>query len=100
MQDKNMFFPDCLDYTDLSKYEKVNKCETHKDLANVIRDISDKDGFIRGRNGNKSAILMADFCEKFTDNINKNKLKANFLTREYGIRQQALYIYYYECLDI
>ena len=95
-------FPDDLDDTDLAKYQKVNRCETYLELAEAIRSFADKDGKIRSiRYSSKKwdALLMADFCENFTVNVTLDKDNANFLTRDYGIRQQALYIHYYTCLD-
>lgn len=71
----------------LQKFEAVNQCDNLKGLANVIRSF-DEDGFIRGRTRNFSTENMAKFCESFTME------NATMLTREFGIRQQAMFIHY------
>lgn len=72
------------------KYDAVNKCETLEQLAAVIESFVDQNGMIQGRtkmfNGNK----MADKCRHF--NVVSYP---NVLIREFGIRQQAMYINYY-----
>lgn len=77
--------------TELSRYQAVNKCETLKQLADVIRSFADKDGMIQGRTQKFNAETMARACE--------SKVYAtaapNLLTRQWGIRQQALYILHY-----
>lgn len=74
-------------------YDRVNQCETLKELSSVIKDLADKNGDIQGRtkkfNANQMAKMCLDFKKHFYD------LNANVLTREYGIRQQAMYIAYY-----
>nr|WP_299488639.1 hypothetical protein [uncultured Allomuricauda sp.] len=76
--------------TDLEKYEAVNKCETLKQLADVIRSFADNDGLIQGRTRKFNAETMAKNCETYTI------YKHNYLTREFGIRQQALMINFYD----
>lgn len=75
--------------SDLEKYQKVNKCNSLNELANVIESIADIDGYIKGRRNNFNAKVMADICRRYTT------CEHNMLTREYGIRQQALYILFY-----
>lgn len=70
-------------------YDKVNRCETFDELADVILAISE-DGRIQGRTRDFDALKMAKVCRNFKDYD-----FPNLLTREFGIRQQALYISYY-----
>jgi len=76
--------------TELDKYKKVNQCETLEELANVIESFANEDGLIKGRTKDFNAELMAGFCRYFKPNMH------NLLTREFGIRQQALYILFYD----
>jgi hypothetical protein len=73
---------------DLQKYEAVNKTETLKELADVIRSFA-VDGKIQGRAKIFDAEKMAKACETYS------LVKHNNLTREFGIRQQAMYISFY-----
>jgi hypothetical protein len=75
--------------TDLEKYEKVNSCETLLELASTIEGFADDEGFIQGRSRKFSANLMASVCRRYTP------AEHNLLTREFGIRQQAIYILFY-----
>ena len=70
-------------------YDKVNKCETLDELADVILECADENGDIQGRTRSFSARKMAIFCRGFSLEL------ANTLTREFGIRQQAMYIVHY-----
>jgi hypothetical protein len=76
--------------THLEKYERVNQAESLKELANIIRSFADEDGKIQGRRRMFDAELMAKACEVFSP------LSHDTLTREFGIRQQAMMIYFYE----
>ena len=71
--------------TDLEKYEAVNKCKTLKELSEVVLQISEG-GIIKGRTRSFDAVTMADNCSRFTLNYYRT------LTREFGIRQQAIMI--------
>lgn len=79
---------------DLEKYQRVNKCETLKELANVIREFGGDVKMIQGRKKIFDSDKMAKACENLR--VDLNTRSANILTREFGIRQQALYIAYYE----
>ena len=74
--------------TELEKWQSVNLCETQLQLACAIKNFADADGMIQGRDrkfeANKMIIGLKYF---FTD-----EMPANVLTREYGIRQQAIYL--------
>lgn len=76
---------------ELEKFQIINKCETTEELKNAIVKISDKNGYIQGRFYSFDAYKMKDRVDLVID---KN-YPANYLTRSYGIRQQALYIKYY-----
>jgi hypothetical protein len=75
--------------TELEKYQKVNECETFGELALAIESFADETGTIQGRSRKFDAKMMAHYC------INFKEYPPNALTREYGIRQQAMYIDYY-----
>lgn len=74
---------------DLKKYEAVNRCETLDELAEVILSFADEDGNIQGRVRKFNAEMMANACRNYPE------FPKNILTREFGIRQQAMYIEYY-----
>ena len=67
-------------------YDKVNECETLDELSGVIRELADENGMIRGRTRDFNAEYMAIKCENYSF------LEYNTLTRQYGIRQQAMMI--------
>ena len=75
--------------TKLQKFEIVNACETLEELADVIESFADEEGFIKGRTRSFNAKTMANACRLYA------QLPKNCLTREFGIRQQAMYILYY-----
>lgn len=74
--------------TELQKWQAVNQCETPQELAELIGAFSDEDGMIQGRSRKFDAAKMAIGLVFFLE----NKMPANILTREYGIRQQAIYL--------
>lgn len=71
------------------KYDAVNQCETFEELANVILSFAESDGMIQGRAKRFNAKMMAEMCLMF------DTMPPNRLTREFGIRQQAMYISHY-----
>lgn len=73
----------------LEIYDKVNQCETLEQLSEVIESLADDKGMIQGRARAFSAEKMAWSC------LNYDKMNKNVLTREFGIRQQGIYILYY-----
>lgn len=74
----------------LNYYELVNKCQTLQELAKAIEYIAkDNNGFINGRTRTFNAEKMIKAC------LNIERLPLNALTRNYGIRQQAIYILFY-----
>jgi hypothetical protein len=74
----------------LECYERVNGCETVEELKKAILDISKSNhhnvimGRTRAFDGEKMSLYVED--------VVLGKLPFNLLTRNYGIRQQALYI--------
>ena len=77
--------------TELEKFQKVNKCETVEELANVVLSFADEHEMIQGRKRLFDANKMA-FAVRL---VVSGDVIPNALTREFGIRQQALYIKYY-----
>jgi len=74
-------------------YEVVNSAETFDQLSQAILKSSDSDGNIRGRTNSFNAYKMANNCI----DIGKSEYpNFNKLTREFGIRQQAIYLKHYE----
>lgn len=75
----------------LEKYELVNSCETVDELAAAILKMTDSEtGRIKGRVREFNGADMAASVQFVVE----GKFPANALTREYGIRQQALYLRY------
>jgi hypothetical protein len=74
---------------ELKKYQKVNQCETLEELALTIESFADVNGEIQGKTRHFNASKMAGFCRNFHPSI------PELLTREFGIRQQAMYITHY-----
>lgn len=70
----------------LEAYEKVNRTTTLKELADVIREFGDK---IPGKSKDWNTERMAEHCENYNLDIH------NCLTRNFGIRQQAMMILFY-----
>ena len=82
--------------TELDKYQLVNKCQTIEALENAIIAIgSENEGIMRGRKRLFSAKIMSSYVR----GVVSLALPANLLTRNYGIRQQALYLsfFYNKC---
>jgi hypothetical protein len=75
---------------ELNRWELVNKSETADQLKEAILSFA-KDGEIQGRSRSFDAEKMASYV----DGVIEGQLPPRSLTRNYGIRQQALYIMYY-----
>lgn len=73
----------------LKIFEEVNTCETLIHLARIIESLADEDGLIMGRSRKFDAKKMANICREY------DSYPRNSLTREFGIRQQAMHILYY-----
>lgn len=81
---------------ELYKYQLVNRCQTIEALENAIMAIgSENNGMIRGR----ARIFSAKNMSSYVRGVVSLALPANLLTRNYGIRQQALYLsfFYNKC---
>jgi len=70
----------------LGVYDKVNQCETLKQLSEVILELSHY-GIVEGRTRHFDGVHMANHCERL-----EKGSEFRVLTRMYGIRQQAIYI--------
>jgi len=77
----------------LQKYELVNSCETEKELEQAIRLLTNPEtGMIQGRTKQVDGKAMASMVIP----VVVGEENPNYLTREFGIRQQALYLKYYK----
>lgn len=74
--------------TELEKWQAVNQCENQAQLADLIAKFADEDGMIQGRERKFDASKMIIGLSYFM----VDQMPANVLTREYGIRQQAIYL--------
>lgn len=74
--------------TELETWQEVNKCETPQRLAFIINKLADPEGMIQGRERKFDAAKMIKGLNYFM----ADEIPANVLTREYGIRQQAIYL--------
>ena len=75
--------------TELEKYELVNQCENQSQLEDAINKLADSDGMIHGRERKFDASKMVLGLKYFFTGAD---MAANILTRNYGIRQQAIYL--------
>lgn len=77
---------------EVEKWKLVNKTKTIEELHDAILEISIKrEGWapiIQGREKSFDAKKMASYV----DGVVKGELPPNLLTREYGIRQQAIFL--------
>lgn len=83
-----------LRFSELDLYKWVNGCHTYEQLADVIMKAADKNGMIQGRTQKFNAAKMANYCRNFDALYASAQI--NLLTRNFGIRQQALMIQYYK----
>ena len=74
--------------TELQKWQEVNKCETPEGLGFLIISLADEEGMIQGRERKFNASTMATALQFFME----DEAPSNVLTREFGIRQQAIYL--------
>lgn len=79
--------------TELEKYELVNSCESPRQLEEAIVAIalSSPDGKITGNSRIHDGQLMSTFVLA----VINDGCAASYLTKKYGIRQQALYLKHY-----
>ena len=69
-------------------WQLVNQAETPQNLASVINKLADSEGMIQGRIRKFDAEKMIIGLNMFM----KDEMPATVLTREYGIRQQAIFL--------
>lgn len=74
--------------TDLEKFQAVNKCETIAQLQSLILEFADSDGNIQGRTRKFNAEKIAKGAMQYF----LSEDPPSVLTREFGIRQQAMHI--------
>lgn len=78
--------------TELEKYQKVNSCETFEELQEAIKSFADVLGNIQGREKIFNAEEMAMKCGFYKVGF----MPATVLTRNFGIRQRAIYLKNFE----
>jgi hypothetical protein len=74
--------------TELETWQEVNQCETAQHLAFIIYKLADPEGMIQGRERKFDAAKMIKGLNLFLTDV----VPASVLTREFGIRQQAIYL--------
>lgn len=74
--------------TELETWQLVNQAETTQALAFIINKLADPEGMIQGRDHKFLAAQMIIGLNLFMEDT----MPANVLTREFGIRQQAIYL--------
>tara|TARA_R110000823_G_scaffold27311_2_gene79561 strand:+ start:56 stop:367 length:312 start_codon:yes stop_codon:yes gene_type:complete len=74
--------------TELETWQLVNQAETRQTLAFIINKLADPEGMIQGRSKKFDASKMIIGLNRFMEDT----MPANVLTREFGIRQQAIYL--------
>lgn len=80
---------------ELEIYKAVTRADTLEDLQNVIIALTDSEGLIQGRTRKFNASQMSHNMAKFI-NDESCTILPNVITREYGLRQQAMYIKFYQ----
>lgn len=80
---------------ELAKWQRVNKCETIEELQQCILDFANEQGNIQGRIRSFPADKMAEHVERYYLD-DTNEIPPNVITREYGLRQQAMYLKFYK----
>lgn len=80
--------------TDLEKYNLVNNCETPEELEAAILALANDQGVIQGKTRIFNARKMADLTKAFIAD-KTDALPATVVTRNWGLRQQAIYLKYY-----
>lgn len=71
---------------EIDKYKIINKCETPTELRNAILRIGKEDPSILSRND-------LEYTANIASGIARGLYVSNLITKKYGIRQQAIYIY-------
>ena len=79
--------------TDLEKYETVNSCESFAELLIILKSFANKMGIVEGRTKGFSADKMILACKYWWDS--PHLIEPNCMTRMWGLRQQMMYLRYY-----
>ena len=82
--------------TELEKYRLVNSCENLEALELVIMSFADEEGMIEGRTKRFNARNMIMGLKEYIS----GEFPARVITRNWGLRQQAMYLKYYENIDV
>jgi len=77
-----------MELSELKKYELVNSCETIQNLKTLVKDFGDVVG-------SRNIVWSAEKTCNNIDLIVEGKLPINHVTRAYGLRQQLMYLLYY-----
>ncbi len=80
--------------TELSKWEKVNQSETIDQFYDVLLELSEN-GIIQGRTRSFSVNTMISQAKQYYDDPH-NSINPRGVTREYGLRQQLMYLKFYK----
>lgn len=75
------------DYIEINRFRAVNNTKTLEELADVIESFCNDNGEIKGKSNTLNGLKMAEYCRTFT-----NQSDDRYLTRNWGIRQQAVYL--------
>lgn len=77
----------------LEIYQRVNQCETYQELQNIISLLGalNPDDSIMGTSRHFNATTMVENVEL----VYHRQKHPNAITRNYGLRQQLLYIMFY-----
>ena len=75
---------------ELSKWQLINSCDSVKELENAF-DLIFTDSVVAGKKQNHNKELMRMNIK----HVVSGDAPASALTREYGLRQQAIYLQYY-----
>lgn len=80
-------------YDQLQVWEKINATKTVKQLKDVIEEVFGADGIIPGRTEPFSVYQMLFMIDQFEEDWKADRETFRSLpTRNYGIRQQLIYI--------
>ena len=82
--------------TELEKYQAVNKIEDFDDFERVLLSFASEDGQIQGRTRVFDAKKMVAQARDYYNNQQQFGENPNIVTREFGLRQQLMYIKYYK----
>ena len=78
--------------TEQEKCELINTAESIEDLQEAVKLIAER-GYVQGKKSPKKVLDQVQLIPL----VVKNHSNPAYLTRSYGIRQQAMYLkYYYE----